>query len=353
MARPGSLAKKAGLPPGALLYTGERVAGGSRISVLDYDGEFLREKEAVNPEELAHFRSTSSVTWISVNGLQDVGLIEKIGKLFGIHPLVLEDILTTDQRPKMEDHGEYLYMVLRCFATEAGVQELKAEQVSLLVGPSYVISFQESGQDIFRSIRERINSAGGRIRKEGADYLAYSLLDTVVDNYFLVLEELGERIEDLEDALVARPERDALQKIHVLKREMLFFRKALWPLREFVAVLSRGDSPLLKETTVPYIRDVYDHTIHAIETLETYRDIVSGMLDIYLSGVSNRMNKVMKVLTIISTIFMPLTFIAGLYGMNFRYMPELEWRWGYPAVLALMAAVSAGMLTVFRRQKWL
>ncbi|HWQ61939.1 MAG TPA: magnesium/cobalt transporter CorA, partial [Negativicutes bacterium] len=293
-----------------------------------------------------------TVTWISVDGLKNVGLIEKIGAAFTIHPLVLEDILNTHQRPKQEDYGEYLYIVLQAFVLEEDGTAVN-EQVSLIVGDGYVLSFQESGRDIFRAVRERINGCKGRIRREGADYLAYSLIDTLVDDYFVVLEALGERLEDLEETLVTKPGQGALQDIHNLKREMLFFRKALWPLREVVGALSRGESPLLKEGTLPYVRDAYDHTIQVIDTLETYRDILSGLLDIYLSSISNRLSQIMKVLTIISTFFIPLTFIAGVYGMNFENMPGLKSEYGYYVVLLVMFAVSMVMVRFFRTRKWL
>jgi magnesium transporter len=232
-------------------------------------------------------------------------------------------------------------------------KEILTEQISLILGPSFVISFQEREGDVFDPIRERIRSGKGRIRKMGADYLAYALLDAIVDDYFIVMEKLGERIEFLEEELVKRPLPETLQTIHHLKREMIFFRKAVWPLREVIGSLERGELPLVKETTRIYLRDVYDHTIQVIDTIETFRDMVSGMLDIYLSSVSNRLNSVMKVLTIIATIFMPLTFLAGIYGMNFKHMPELEWKWGYPAVWIAVILISVSMLTYFKKKGWL
>lgn len=351
-AKKHGMARKAGLPPESLVHVGHDYGGEVKIKVLDYNAETVRERDGNDVAKLAACRAEPTVTWISVNGLNNVGLIEKIGAGFAIHPLVLEDILNTHQRPKQEDYGEYLYIVLQAFVLDEDGTMI-SEQVSLIVGEGYVLSFQESGRDLFRAVRERIQGCKGRICREGADYLAYSLLDTVVDNYFVVLETLGERLEDLEEALVTVPEPGALQEIHILKREMLFFRKALWPLREVVGALSRGESPLIKQSTLPYVRDAYDHTIQVIDTLETYRDILSGMLDIYLSSISNRMNQIMKVLTIISTIFIPLTFIAGVYGMNFENMPELKWEYGYYVSLGLMAAVSLVMLRFFRKRRWL
>lgn len=351
-AKKHGMARKAGLPPESLVHVGRDYGGKVKVAVLDYDAESARERDGGDVAKPAACRGEQAVTWISVNGLNNVDLIEKIGAAFAIHPLVLEDILNTHQRPKQEDYGEYLYIVMQAFVIEEDGTTAH-EQVSLIVGDGYVLSFQESGRELFQGVRDRIKGCKGRIRREGADYLAYSLIDTVVDNYFVVLEALGERLEDLEETLVTEPEQGALRDIHNLKREMLFFRKALWPLREVVGTLSRGESPLLKQATLPYVRDAYDHTIQVIDTLETYRDILSGMLDIYLSSISNRMNQVMKVLTIISTIFIPLTFVAGVYGMNFENMPELKWEYGYPAVLLIMGAVSVAMLFFFRTRKWM
>jgi magnesium transporter len=351
-AKKHGMARKAGLPPESLVHVGRDYGREVKVTVLDYDAENAREWEGSDVTKLAAYSGEPSVAWISVNGLNNVGQIEKIGAGFAIHPLVLEDILNTHQRPKQEDYGEYLYIVLQAFVLEED-GAMASEQVSLIVGEGYVLSFQESDRDLFKTVRERINGCKGRIRREGADYLAYSLIDTVVDNYFVVLEALGERLEDLEETLVTGPGQDALQEIHTLKREMLFFRKALWPLREVVGALSRGESPLLKQGTLPYVRDAYDHTIQVIDTLETYRDILSGLLDIYLSSISNRLSQIMKVLTIISTIFIPLTFVAGVYGMNFEYMPELKWEYVYPAVLLLMFAVGMVMVRFFRTRKWL
>jgi len=343
---------KAGLPPGSLVYVGEERTEQANVTVLEYgEGVFL-EKSLRELSECFPCRDSSTVTWIDVDLVHQVDLVARIGECFSLHPLVVEDILNTDQRPKMEDFGDYLYVVLRALTCNGEKCGMETEQVSLILGPNYVISFQEKDGAVFENVRERIRAGKGRIAKSGADYLAYSLLDTVVDNYFLVLEHLGERIETLEDALVTNPASSTLRAIHVLKRDLIFLRRSVWPLREVLNNLQRDDSALVCEATRVYLRDVYDHTIHAIDTLETFRDMISGMLDIYLSTISNRLNEVMKVLTIIATIFMPLTFIAGVYGMNFRHMPELGWRWGYPAALLLMAAVSGFMVLYFKRKKW-
>jgi magnesium transporter len=324
-----------------------------KITIIDYDEEKFQEKEVETIDEVFPFSDKSTATWINLDGIHQVDNIEKIGKHFKIHPLVLEDIMNTGQRPKMEDFNNYLFLVLKMLSYDEEENETKIEQVSLILSSNYVISFQESEGDVFEPIRERIRTDRGRIRKMGVDYLAYSLIDAIVDNYFMVLEKIGEKIEDIEDELVKNPTPEVLHTIHRLKRELIFLRKSVWPLREVISRLERWESPLIDKSIDIYLRDVYDHTIQVIDALETFRDMLSGMLDIYLSSVSNRMNEVMKVLTIIATIFIPLTLVAGIYGMNFRYMPELDWVWGYPMVYMVMLAVSAVMLMYFRRKKWL
>ena len=346
--------KKAGLPPGTLVHIGDKKSDLTRVTLFDYNEQGLEEKEITEAEECALFKDKSTVTWINVAGLHQVEVLEKLNECFGLHPLVLEDILNTDQRPKMEDFGDYLFIVLKTlFLNDDLKEEVGSEQVSLILGPNFVLSFQERGGGLFDPIQERIRNGKGRVRKMGPDYLVHAILDTIIDHYFVVLEKLGERIEFLEEELVSRPTPVTLGEMHRLKREMIFLRKAVWPLREVIGSLERGESSLIQESTVIYLRDIYDHTIQVIDNIETYRDMLSGMLDIYLSSISNRMNEIMKVLTIIATIFIPLTFIVGLYGMNFKNMPELEWRWGYPLVLFLMLAVAVFMLFYFRRKKWI
>lgn len=345
--------KKIGLPPGTPVYVGERKIEKVKISVIDYDEAQFQEKEAKTVEECFPFKETPTVTWINIDGIHQVDIIEKIGKHFDLHPLIMEDICHTEQRPKMEDFGHYIYIVLKMLYYDEKEDETKVEQVSLILGKNFVISFQEREGDIFNRIRERIRNGKGRIRKMRADYLAYALLDAVVDNYFLILEKIGERIEELEDRVVADPKPETLQEIHKLKREMIFLRRSVWPLRELINGLERGESSLIQKASRIYLRDVYDHTIQIIDTVETFRDMASGMHDTYLSSISNRMNEVMKVLTIIATIFIPLTFIAGIYGMNFKFMPELEWRWAYFVVWTVIGVVAVGMLIFFRKKKWL
>jgi magnesium transporter len=346
------LSEKTGLPPGALVHIGDKKAEKVEITIIEYDEAQFQEREVETIEECFPLGDKPAVKWIDVDGLHEVEILERLGDCFGFHPLVLEDILNTGQRPKMEDLGEYVFVVLRMLSSDAN-SGVDSEQVSILLGPDFVVSLQEREGDVFDPIRERIRTGRGRVRRKGADYLAYTLLDAVVDRYFIVLEQLGDRIELLEDELVTRPTTETLQAIHDLKSEMIFLRKSVWPLREAISGLERGESSLIQESTGIYLRDLYDHTIQVIDTVETLRDMVSGMLDIYLSSVSNRMNEVMKVLTIIATIFIPLTLVVGIYGMNFQYMPELAWRWGYPMVWAVMAVIGALMLAYFRRQRWL
>jgi magnesium transporter len=348
--------KKVGLPPGTLVHVGEERTGPVQITILDYDEGELQEFCVTSIDKCLDFKAKPSVTWIDVVGVHQPEVIEKIGDRFGIHPLVLEDIVHTEQRPKMEDFDDYIFIVLKMLAsleTDDGEEEIRSEQVSLIVGQGFVISFQETEGDVFDSVRDRIRKSKGKIRRKGADYLAYALIDAVVDNYFLILEDVGEDLEVLEDELVASPSIETSHQIHDMKRDMIFLRKSVWPLREVISRLARGESEIFEESTAIYLRDVYDHTVQVIDAIETFRDILSGMLDVYLSSISNRMNEVMKVLTIIATIFIPLTLVAGIYGMNFDYMPELRWHWGYPAVLLFMFVTGFLMLLYFRRKGWL
>jgi magnesium transporter len=320
---------------------------------MGYDEKQFQEKEVNTVEDGIFKEKTSKVTWLNIDGVHQPEIIEQVGKHFGLHPLVLEDIANTGQRPKMEDFDNYIFVVLRMLRFDEKENETKTEQISIILGADFVISFQEKEGDVFDPIRERIRNNKGRLRKMGADYLAYALIDAIVDNYFMILEKLGEAIEEVEDKLVTNPTAETLQTIHDLKREMVFLHKSVWPLREVINRLERSESPLINKSTCIYLRDVYDHTIQVMDSVETFRDMLSGMLDIYLSSVSNRMNEVMKVLTVIATIFIPLTFVAGVYGMNFKDMPELGQIWGYPAILALMLTIALVMVMYFRRKKWI
>ena len=345
--------KKAGLPPGTPVHIGEQRGAAPCIEVIEYGPGHLERRQLAAAEECLACPGLPTVTWVNVEGVGRVEMLQRLGDCFGIHPLVLEDIVNTDQRPKTEEYGSFIYVVLKMLTpTQAG--GICAEQVSLVLGESWLLTFQEGlDGDPFGPVRERLKNEQGRLRNQGPDYLAYALLDVIVDNYFVVLERVAERIEDLEEELIARPTPETLREIYRQKRDLLFLHRAVWPLREAVSALIRRETHLVKESTLVYLRDLYDHTVQVIETVETLREMLAGMLDIYLSSVSNRMNAIMKVLTIIATIFMPLTFIVGVYGMNFKRMPELEWRWGYPAVWMLMVAVTIGMVRFFRKKEWL
>ena len=322
------------------------------VTVIEYDESRFNEQTCTRPGDLRALILRPTVTWINADGIHDTRMVQAIGDAVGIHPLTLEDIANTSQRPKIEDYGDYLYVAIRMLSPDSD-GEFQSEQVSLVLGRGYVISFQEQPGDAFERIRERLRAGAGRLRSEGADYLFYALLDAIVDSYFSVIEVFGERIEAVEEEVVADPDRETLQAIYALKRSLVALRRSVWPLRDVVAELERGDSPLIRESTLVYLRDVYDHTIEVAETVETYRDTMSGLLDVYLSSQSSRMNEIMKVLTIIATIFIPLTFIAGLYGMNFAYMPELRHPWGYPAALTLMAIIAGVMLLYFKKKGWI
>jgi len=345
--------KGAGLQPGALAHMDEKEIEKTKITLIDYDEIRFQETEIKTLDETLPFKDRSTVTWVDVEGINQVKILEKLGKYFGLHPLVVEDILNLEERPKVEDFGDYILIILKIpYHYDNKINGIEIEQISLVLGPNFVVSFQERVGDVFRPIREQIRENKGRIRKSGADFLAYTLVDSIVDTYFTVLEELGEHIESLEEEVVTKPLPETSQMIHNLKREMILMRKSVWPFREIVGVLEKGQSLLIQDSTKIFLSDVYDHTIEVIETVEIFRDMLSSMLDLYLSSVSNKTNEVMKVLTIIATIFIPLTFITGVYGMNFRYMPELRWCWGYPMVWLVMIGIGVLMLSYFWKKKW-
>jgi magnesium transporter len=347
------MSRTKGLPPGTLIHIGEKKTENVRVTVIDYDEKNIEERELSAADECVAFKDTPTVTWINIDGLHDTSVIEKIGTQYDLHPLVLEDILNTAQRPKFEDFDGYIFLVLKMFYQDEGHDETVVEQVSVILSKHVVISFQERPGDVFDSVRERLRKNKGKIRRAGTDYLAYALLDAIVDSYYAILERVGENIENLEEAVVAEPAPTSLHTIHELKREMIFLRKSVWPLREVISNMSKAESSLVKKATGVYLRDVYDHTIQVIDTVETFRDMLSGMHDTYLSSISNRMNEIMKVLTIFASIFIPLTFIAGIYGMNFANMPELGWRWGYFVVWGVILGVGISMLAYFKKKKWI
>ncbi len=342
-----------GLPPGTLVHVGDKKLEKSLITIFDYDVDNFSEHTAETIEESFSFRDKPSITWINIDGIQETEVIQKVQSHFHIHPLVVEDITNTQQRPKMEDYGDYMYFVLKMLYIDSDTGGIESEQVSLILGSNYVISFQETVGDIFDPIRDRIRNFKGRVRKTGADYLAYCLIDAVIDNYFVMLELLDQQIEKLEDDLIMNPRQELYEEVHQLKRDMIFIRRQIWPLRELISGLQRTESPLIKPETHVYLRDAYDHAIQVIDTIESFRDILGGLHDVYFTSISNKLNEVMKVLTVISTIFMPLTFIVGVYGMNFKHMPELEWWFAYPALWMIMIAITISMVAFFKSRKWI
>ncbi|MBI5485285.1 MAG: magnesium/cobalt transporter CorA [Deltaproteobacteria bacterium] len=344
---------KAGMPPGSLVHIGTEPTEAARISVIGYSPDGVDERQFDQVSKYLANPCSSAVAWVNVEGVHDVELIRILGEKHAFHPLVLEDIVNTVQRPKIEDYGNYLFIVLKMLhPAEDG--EFTSEQLSIILGPDYLFTFQEGIKgDAFDSVRDRIRNGKGKIRGMGADYLAYALIDAIVDGYFSILEGFGERIIDVEEELTHAPDQKALHRINALKKEIIFLRKTVWPLREAISFMERGDSPLLNASTRIYFRDVYDHTVQVIDTVETYRDLLSGMLDLYLSSISNRTNEVMKFLTVIGTIFMPLTFLVGVYGMNFKHLPELEWRYGYFWLWGFMLVLALLMVMYFRKKRWL
>jgi len=343
--------KKPGLSPGTMVHVGEKKTGEVKLHLIDYKQDDLRETQLQNADEAASMKDSETMSWLDVTGLHDTGIISRLGEIFSLHPLILEDIVHTGQRPKIEEYDGILFLVIKMLDYDPE-QGITAEQVSVVSGENFLLSFQEMEGDVFNSVRARIRKGNLRIRKMGSPYLCYALTDAVVDHYFLVLEKMGEKIEELEDELIVNPTDETMQGIHQLRGDLIALRRSVWPLREVVNEISRGDSILIPSETGVFFRDVYDHTIQVMDTIETYREMVSGMFDMYQSSIGNRMNEVMKVLTIIATIFIPITFIAGIYGMNFAFMPELQWRWGYPAAWGLMLAVIAVMVVYFKKKKW-
>lgn len=345
--------KKIGLDPGSLVYVGDKEKQPISITLFDYKAEHFVQKNIDSIEDLLTYKQSETTSWINIDGVHEVELLEKIGKNFEIHPLTLEDILNTNQRPKLDEYPNYLYIVLRMFFLDEKDKSLKHEQVSLILNKNFVITFLEDAGDVFDPVRERIKKAGTKMREYGTDYLAYALIDSIVDSYFHILEKIGEEIEGLEDAVIVEPNKNDIQIIHLLRREMILLRRAIWPLREVISSLQRNEIDFIEEKTRIYLRDVYDHTIQVIDTIESYRDMIVGMLDTYLSSTSNKLNEVMKVLTIISTLFIPLTFLAGVYGMNFHSFPELGKEWMYPwGFWSITLVVVIVMIIYFKKKKW-
>ncbi|WP_238974573.1 magnesium/cobalt transporter CorA [Pelodictyon luteolum] len=342
-----------GTAPGSLVHTGGRKMQDPAITVFSYSQESVRRASAGTIREAVALRREGEVLWVNIDGLHDVGLVEEAGTLFGLHPLTLEDILHTLQRPKIEDFDRYLFLVLKTLELEGDGGDVSEEQLGLVIGEGFVLSFRERPGLLFQSLYERLENPGTNVRKKGADYLAYAIVDSVVDSYFTVLEQFENRIETLDDELTDTVGSGSLPAMYTLKKELILLRKSVWPLREIISSIGRDRYRVIDdEATRPFFRDILDNIVLVIETVETYRDIVIGMYDTWLAIANNRMNEIMKVLTIIATVFMPLSFIAGVYGMNFRYMPELGWPWGYFGVLGLMGSIFIGMILFFRTRKW-
>jgi len=347
-----TFSSKSGMPPGSLVHIGDLPAGDVTVRVLHYSETELEEISPPDKTALAQFKEKDGVLWVQVDGVHQPDKIAAIGEAFSLHALTLEDILNTGQRPKMEEFDDYLFLIGKILSFEKATDMVREKHFCLVLMQHLVISFHEAGANIFAAVENRILKGAGKIRKKNADYLAYALFDSMVDNYFLILETLGSQIEEVEDEILTSPSRDAIEKLHLLKRELTILRKSVWPVREVTSSLVRSDIYFVQEDSLKYFMDIYDHTLQIIETIEAFRDVTSSLFDMYLSSVSHRMNQVMKVLTVIATIFIPLTFISGIYGMNFHYMPELAWRWGYFATLAIMAILGIGMALYFKKKDW-
>ncbi len=349
-----SAADKSGLPPGTLIHIGEKHESKSKISVTQYNADTLIRHDISSITELKQLKSAGVITWVNVDGLSDIHIVESIGQELNIHPLVLEDILSTHQRPKLEEYEDFLYMVIKGIELNQGKNfSLQYEQISILLLANYVVTFKEKADDTFNPIYNHLQNRNGRLRQFGSDYLAYVILDTIVDEYFVVEDNLDEIIDPLEDNILFNSNKEMLQTVQQIRRGLISMKRNISPLRELLATIQRADTPLLHEKTLRYYGDVYDHVLRVTDSLESYRERISAMHDIYLSSISNKLNETMKILTIFASIFIPLTFIAGIYGMNFEYMPELKWRWAYPMIWVIFIMISIGLLLFFKRKKWI
>lgn len=348
-----NISGKSGMAPGSLVHVGEVHITRSRISLLSYNKETIEERAVESMEDISQYKDLQAVTWVIVEGLSNVEVIESVGKLFDVHPLVLEDILNTHQRPKFEEHENYLYIVLKGLLPEEETFSIHYEQISILVFENVVFTFKEKVDDMFMPVIQRIKNSRGRFRSLGTDYLAHAILDIIVDQNFGIIDSLAETIDAVEEEILTNPTASSLKTMQSVKREIVYMRRFISPLRELLAALLRSDSRLIKEHTLIYYRDVLDHVLRVSESLDSYRDILSNLLDVYNSSISNKMNEVMKVLTVFASIFIPLTFIVGIYGMNFEYMPELKWRWAYPALWVSFVVITVSLLVYFKKKKWL
>jgi magnesium transporter len=346
--------EKLGLPPGSLIHVGDTLESVTRMSVIDYSKDHVEEQEIQSVDEIIKYKDSDTVTWVIIEGLTNVDIVERIGTICGIHSLVLEDILNTNQRPKFEEYDDHLYIVLKCLLSETDQFTVKNEQVSILVLKNFVFLFKEKKDDLFHLIQKRIRMSKGHLRSLGTDYLTYVILDTLVDQNFILIDSFDKAITSLEDSLLnSDPTQDMLNQIQRLKREIINIRRYVSPIRELLAGMLRSESELIKGKTRIYLMDVTDHAIRVIETIESYKDILTGLLDIYMSSVNNKMNEAIKVLTVFASIFIPLTFLAGIYGMNFEYMPELKWKWAYPFIWFTFITIPIGLLIYFKKKKWL
>lgn len=349
--------QKMGLPPGSFVYVGVPETRPVKINVIDYSENHYETRPLLSIDDALGYKNTQTTTWIDIDGLHQVEILQWLSENYDIHPLVIEDILNTSQRPKIDIFDNYMLLIMKMVRYQEG--ELDVEQISMILINNVLITFQEKEGDLFDPIRKRIENGLGRIRKNGADYLAYAIMDVIVDHYFLILEQLGEEIEEFEESVLQEADRAMIQELHCLKTNLIHLRKTIFPLREVVAALHQGDTPLLKEPTLRFVKDLYDHTVQIIDAIETNRELVAGTLDLYLSMVSIKMNEVMKVLTVIATIFIPLSFLAGIYGMNFDTsaspfnMPELSLPYGYLLFWGLTLCIAGGFLIFFRRKNWL
>jgi len=344
---------KAGLPPGTIVHVGPRRTDKKTIELIQYDNRTLTEEQSDEPGEILQKVDKKKVNWINIDGLHNVELIKEVGNHFKLNTLILEDIVNAEQRPKLEEYEDgILFFPMKALNTLRG-DNIEYEQISFVLGDHFMLSFQEKEGDLFDGLRTRIENPANRLRSKAPDYLFYRLIDTVVDNYYVVMEYLGEHIEAIEEEVYMNPSSKTIGKIQDIKKELIYLRKALYPTREALSRLIKEDYKFIDADNLSFLNDVYDHIVQLIEIFETYRDLVSNLMDMYMSTISNKMNEIMKVLTIISTIFIPLSFIAGVYGMNFQHMPELDWRFGYFATLGFMMLVLIGMLLYFRSKKWL
>lgn len=346
--------EKSGLPPGSLIHVGAVLETVTRMTVIDYSKDTFAEQQIQDVDEIRKYKDSDTVTWVIIEGLTNIDVVERIGTIFGIHQLVLEDILNTHQRPKFEEYDDHLYIVLKCLLPEDKQLTVSYEQISLLLFNNFVFLFKEKRDALFQPITQQIRTSRGRLRRLGGDYLTYMILDTIVDQNFILIDSLDEAITSLEDGLLAsEPTKEMLNKIQRLKREIISIRRHVSPIRELLAGMLRSETELINEKTYIYLSDVSDHAVRVMELIESYRDILTGLLDIYISSVSNKMNEVMKVLTVFASIFIPLTFLTGIYGMNFENMPELKWKWAYPLLWTLFITIPVGLFIYFRKKKWL